>query len=135
YLIDASQALKPIIYQERKAFGNLVRKDREDDDNVFMKKQFLYGLDGRANVGYGFWQMAWGSKQTLDAAHYEAARIALHSLKGDYGKPLNIKPRLLIVPPSLEGTARKLVGNQLTTGGETNQWYGTADVMVVPWLA
>lgn len=135
YLIDASQALKPIIYQERKAFGNLVRKDREDDDNVFMKKQFLYGLDGRANVGYGFWQMAWGSKQTLDAAHYEAARVALHSLKGDYGKPLNIKPRLLIVPPSLEGTARKLVGNQLTTGGETNQWYGTADVMVVPWLA
>lgn len=135
FLIDDSRPLKPIIFQERKKFGNLVRKDKEDDDNVFERKEFRYGLDGRGNVGFGYWQMAWGSRQTLDAAHYEAARVGLGQMKGDYGKVLSIRPKLLIVPPSLEGAARTIVGNQLTTGGETNKWYNTAEVLVEPWLA
>lgn len=29
-----------------------------------MKKQFLYGADSRGNVGFGFWQMAFGSDGT-----------------------------------------------------------------------
>lgn len=135
FLVDDSRPLKPLIYQSRKPFTNLIRKDREEDDNVFDKKEYRYGLDGRCQVGFGFWQMAWGSKQTLDAAHYEAARVGLGELKGDYGLPLAIRPKLLIVPPSLEGAARTIVGNQLTTGGETNKWYNTAEVLVVPWLA
>ncbi len=36
-------------------------KTAETDDNVFMKKQFLYGADSRGNAGFGFWQMAFGS--------------------------------------------------------------------------
>lgn len=135
YLMDVSRPLRPLIYQERKAFGNLVRKDMETDDNVFHSKQFQYGLDGRANVGFGFWQTAYGSRQTLNASSYEAARVALMGMKGDYGKPLAIRPRTLVVPPALEGAARELVGNQLTGNGGTNKWFGTADVMVVPWLA
>ena len=136
FLLDVTQALKPIIYQEREAFGRkIVRKDRDEDDNTFMRKQFLYGLDGRANVGYGFWQMAWGSKQTLNAANYETARSALMSMKGDFGKPLAINPNLLVVPPNLEGAARKILKNALAAGGETNEWANTADVMVVSWLA
>ena len=60
-------------------------------------------------------------------------------MKGDYGRPLGIlsggaKP-LLVVPPSLESAARKLIDNQLASGGETNEWAGTAEVLVVPWLA
>lgn len=135
FLMDVSRPLKPLIYQERKAFGNLVRLDREDDHNVFMKKQFLYGLDGRANVGFGFWQMAWGSKQTLNAANYEIARVALGEMKADFGKPLALNPRLLLVPPSLEGAANEIVQSRLINGGETNKWAGTAEVMVSPWLA
>lgn len=135
FLMDVSRPLKPLIFQERKKFDRLVRMDKEDDTNVFMRKEFLYGLDGRCQVGFGFWQQAWGSKQTLDAAHYATARAAIGGMKGDYGRPLGLNPRLLVVPPSLEGAARKIVGNQLTTGGETNEWYGTAEVLVVPWLA
>lgn len=135
FLLDVSRPLKPILYQERKSFGNLVRKDRETDENTFMRKSFLYGLDGRANVGFGFWQTAYGSKQTLDAAAYATARSTMMSFKGDYGKPLAINPRLLVVPPALEGAARKIVGNQLNDNGGTNEWFGTAEVMVVPWLA
>jgi phage major head subunit gpT-like protein len=44
-------------------------------------------------------------------------------------------PDLLIVPPSLESAARKIVVNELGSGGETNEWAGTARVLVSPWLA
>ena len=39
-------------------------KTQETDENVFMKKQFLYGADSRGNAGFGFWQMAFGSDGT-----------------------------------------------------------------------
>jgi phage major head subunit gpT-like protein len=135
YLLDVSRPLKPFIFQDRKRPNRLIRMDKEDDQNVFMQKQFIYGLDGRAQSGYGFWQMAWGSKQTLNAATYENARVGLGELKADFGKPLAINPRLLVVPPSLEGAANEIVQSKLINGGETNKWAGTAEVLVVPWLA
>lgn len=60
YLLCTSKPLKPIIYQERKApkFSALID---DKDENVFMRKQYLYGVEARANAGYGFWQMAFGS--------------------------------------------------------------------------
>lgn len=135
FLLDVSRPLKPIIFQDRKRPNKLVRMDKEDDQNVFMKKQHIYGLDGRANAGFGFWQMAWGSKQTLDPTNYEGARVSLGSLKADFGKPLAINPRLLVVPPALEGAANEIVQSKLVNGGETNKWAGTAKVLVANWLA
>ncbi|MDX9860892.1 MAG: Mu-like prophage major head subunit gpT family protein [Rhodospirillales bacterium] len=134
FLIDDSRALKPIIFQERKSF-QFVALDKEDDPNVFWKKQFVYGSDGRDNVGLGFWQFAWGSKQTLDAAHYATARAAISGMKGDYGRPLGLTPKLLVVGPSLESAGRKLLNSENAAGGETNEWKGTAELIVVPWLA
>lgn len=134
YLIDARRPLKPIIFQQRKA-PQFVRKDSPDDDNVFMRKEFLYGTDARHNVGYGFWQFAWGSKQTLDATHYATARAAMMGMKGDYGRPLGLMPNFLVVPPALEQKARELIGVPYLAGGATNPWYNTAEVLVTPWLA
>lgn len=134
FLLDVSRALKPIIFQSRKAF-DFVAMDAPTDENVFTKKEFRYGVDGRANVGFGFWQMAYGSKQPLDAASYEAARAAMTGLKGDFGRPLGIMPNLLAVPPSLEGAGRRLLQSVLVNGGESNPWAGTAELLVVPWLA
>lgn len=134
FLLDVSRALKPVILQKRKDF-TFVAKDRETDANVFDNKEFVYGTDARMNVGFGFWQFAWGSKQALTATNYATARGALMSMKGDYGRPLGIMPSLLVVPPTLEGAARKIVSNALAAGGETNEWAGTAEVLVVPWLA
>lgn len=135
FLIDTKQVLKPIIHQVRKDFGDIVAKDKETDDNVFDNNEFVYGVDARMNVGFGFWQFAWGSKQTLDAAHYATARAALSGMKGDYGRPLGIIPDLLVVPPSLESAGRKIVNSENAAGGETNEWKGTAELLVVPWLA
>ncbi|WP_027237251.1 Mu-like prophage major head subunit gpT family protein [Leisingera caerulea] len=133
FLLDTSRALKPILFQEREK-PNFVALDNPQDPNVFSKKKFIYGVDGRSNVGFGYWQMAHGSKQTLDAANYEAARVALTSLKGDHGRPLGITPNLLVVGPSNEGAANRLMKNEQINGSD-NEWRGTAEVLMVPWLA
>ncbi|MGD9539085.1 MAG: Mu-like prophage major head subunit gpT family protein [Alphaproteobacteria bacterium] len=134
FLIDDSRVLKPIIYQTRKAF-ELVAKDAPDDDNVFWDGDLVYGTDGRCNVGFGFWQFAWGSKQTLNKANYRGAREALMGMKGDYARPLGLMPRLLVVPPSLEGEALEILNAERDAAGATNVYKGTAELLVVPWLA
>jgi phage major head subunit gpT-like protein len=134
YLLDISRAIKPIIFQQRKK-PEFVALDNPNDQNVFMKKEFLYGIDCRDNVGFALWQLAYASKQTLDATAYAAARAAMGGLKNDAGRPLNIKPNLLVVPPSLEGAARKILQNDRNDAGAANEWVGTAEVMVASWLA
>lgn len=136
FLLDTSRYLKPIIMQTRRDFSDIVSLDRATDENVFMRNEYLYGVDARFNVGFGFWQMAWGSKQTLDAAHFETARAALGGMKGDHGRPLGGNGgNLLVVPSSLEGAGRRLLNTQLGAGGATNEWEGAAELLVVPWLA
>lgn len=134
FLLCTNRPVKPIVYQERKA-PEFVAKDRSDDDNVFQGKQFVYGVDMRCAVGYGLPQLAWGSKQTLNGANYAAARAAMMAMKGDGGKLLGLMPNLLVVPPSLESAGRKILNSEFGTGGETNEWKGTAELLVVPWLA
>lgn len=134
FLIDASRALKPIILQKRRDF-RFVSKDKETDDNVFEKNEYLYGADARANVGFGFWQFAWGSRQPLTAATYELARTSLMNMKGDYGKPLGIVPNLLVVPPTLEKAGKNILKSVLVNGGESNPWADSAELLVSPWLA
>lgn len=60
FLMCTTRPLKPIIFQQRQK-PKFVAKTDEKDDNVFMQKKFLYGVDSRDNVGFGFWQMAYGS--------------------------------------------------------------------------
>jgi phage major head subunit gpT-like protein len=133
FLLDVSRAIKPIILQKRKDF-TFTSLDKNTDQNVFMNKEFIYGADARANTGFGFWQMAWGSKQTLNAANYAIARAGLGGMKGDGGRPLGLSGNLLVVPPALESAGRKLLNSESAAGGETNEWKGTAELLVCPWL-
>lgn len=66
FLLCTKKFLKPIILQIRKKI-KFTQLTRDDDLNVFMHDEFLYGADGRDNVGFGFWQMAWGSDGTTEA--------------------------------------------------------------------
>lgn len=134
YLLDATKVIKPLIYQVRKDY-NFVALDKENDDNVFNRKEYVYGVDARSNVGFGLWQLAYGSKQTLDATSYAAARTALMSLKGENGKPLGVRPSLLVVPPSLEGAALQLLQAEKNANGSTNIYQNTAQLLVTPWLS
>lgn len=134
YLLDTRRPLKPIIFQDRKK-PKLVAKDQEEDDNVFDRKQFVYGVDSRCNVGYGFWQQAYGSRATLDEAGLIAAYTAMTERKGDNGRTLGIKPSLLVVPPSLEFAARKLVNATTLANGADNVLKGLVEVLSDPRLA
>ena len=134
FLCCTKRPLKPVIYQERKA-AEFVYKDKPTDDNVFNDRKFVYGADVRCNVGYGLPQMAWGSKQTLNAANYAIGRSAIQSMKGDGGRPLGLVPDTLFCAPSQESAARQILNSEYGTGGITNEWKGTAELVVVPWLA
>ncbi|GAB4389037.1 MAG: Mu-like prophage major head subunit gpT family protein [Thermodesulfovibrionales bacterium] len=133
YLLDTSRALKPLIFQSRREV-EFVSKDRPDDENVFMRKKYLYGVDRRDNAGLGLWQLAYASKDTLDAANYSAARAAMMAFKDDEGRPLHIVPNLLVVPPSLESAAREILINERDAAGDANKWRQTAELLVAPWL-
>lgn len=134
FLLDVGQVMKPLIFQEEKPF-NLVRKDREEDDNTFMRGEYVYGLDGRMAFGYGIPQFAFGSKQTLDKTNYSNAREALMGMKRNGGVPIDTRRHLLVVPPSLEGEAKELLEAERNAAGATNIYRGTADLLVTNYVA
>ncbi len=134
YLVDDTKAIKPLIFQKRKDY-NFVAMDQETDEVVFSRKQYRYGVDARCNVGFGLWQLAFGSKQALDVTSYSAAREAMMEFKGDNGKPLGIRPTLLVVPPSLEKEAKDLLEADRLANGASNTYRNTAKLIVTPWLA
>jgi phage major head subunit gpT-like protein len=133
YLLDTRRPLKPLIYQERKK-PQFVALDKETDQNVFMKNEFIYGVDCRCNVGFGFWQMAFGSKAELDPANFEAAYDAMGAFKGDGGDPLGIQPSLLVVGASNASAGKKIVEAQLINGGDSNINHKRVELLVCPWL-
>lgn len=130
YLLDVSRALKPLILQVRAAADLQAMTDR-NDEGVFTNDEYRYGIRARHNAGFGFWQMAYRSNEALTAATYGAARAAMRGFKADGGRPLGIRPNLLVVPSSLEATARKLLVKDENGG---NEWAGSAELLVSDWI-
>lgn len=133
YLLDTSRPLRPLIYQQRKK-PKFVAMDAENDQNVFMRKEYLYGIDCSDNAGFGFWQMAFGSKSELDAGNFEAAYDGMMALKKDNGQPLGIKPTLLVVGATNASAGRKIVEAQLINGGESNTNFKRVELLECPYL-
>jgi phage major head subunit gpT-like protein len=75
----------------------------------------------------------------LTANNAAAVRASMMELKGPDGDPINENPRLIIVPPALELTARKIAeADEIVFSGnanESNVFKGQYDVIVVPQLA
>jgi phage major head subunit gpT-like protein len=134
FLLDTSKVLKPFILQERRPYAFIAKTDLTSE-NVFNKNEFVFGVDGRLNVGFGLWQQAFCSKATLDAAGYGAARQAMMGFKNDAGKPLGITPNLLLVGPSNEKAALDVVTAERLANGASNVYRDTAVVVTCPWLA
>lgn len=134
YLLCTKRAVKPLIFQERTK-PKLTRMDRDEDEQVFNQARFRYGVDARCAVGYGLPQLAYGSKQALNKANYEAARASIMSRTGDFGRPLGLVPDTLVVGPTNEGAARALLFAQKDAAGADNVWFNTAELIVEPLLA
>jgi phage major head subunit gpT-like protein len=133
FLIDDSQAVKPLIYQERKA-PVFVAMDSPENPETFNRNTLTYGGDYRANVGYGFWQFAVRSQAALDHDGLEAAMVAMANFTGDHGRKIGASGKTLIVPRNLERAARKLLMSETKANGETNEYQNAAKLAVIDWL-
>jgi phage major head subunit gpT-like protein len=134
FLVDVSRAIKPLIFQRRKNY-TFTAMNKDTDTNVFMRKEYIYGVDARCNVGFGLWQLAYGSKEVLNKDSYKAARTALMEMKGDNGKPLGVRPTLLVVSPVNEGAGLEVLKAERDAQGATNVYQNTAELLTTPWLA
>ncbi|MBD8556350.1 Mu-like prophage major head subunit gpT family protein [Rhizobium sp. CFBP 8762] len=132
FLLDLSKAVKPIIWQEREKY-QFKSLNNPNDTHVFMRDEFIYGIKARVNCGFGLWQLAFGSRAELNAANYAAARKAMMNFAGDQGQLLGIMPTHLVVPGNLESDARSLLKAD-QTGGTTNIWKDSADLIITPFL-
>ncbi|BAE50544.1 Mu-like prophage major head subunit gpT family protein [Paramagnetospirillum magneticum] len=144
FLIDASRALRPLVYQKRRAY-RFVSLTAPNDHNVFWQNEYVYGCDGRSNVGFGLWQLAFGSKAELNHDNFEAARAAMTKMVGDGGRKLGITPTHLICPSELEGAARRVLKNEnriviIDNNGVSapvqvaNEWKDAAEILSTPYL-
>lgn len=135
YLIDASAEMKPFIFQERTKPEFDTLEGTKDNDTVFIKDQYLYGIRYRCAAGYGFWQKAYRSQAALTGDNLDVAIASMMSFKGDGGKPLGITPTHLVVPPTHRAAANKAVKVMFAEGGASNANYNAVEVVVSPWLA
>lgn len=133
FLIDASRAIRPMVFQIREPYRPQ-QLAAENEERVFMKDSYLYGVRARANAGFGLWQMAFGSKADLIDANYEAARASMMNLRGEAGRKLGVMPTHLFVGPSLEKKGRSLIVAQELVGGGTNVWQNSVKLVVTPLL-
>lgn len=133
FLIDSSRPLKPLIFQKRQNY-DFKQLTAPDDEQVFMRKEFRYGIDARVNVGFAFWQTAFGSKAVLDQANFNSAYAAMLALKSDEGRPLGIMPKLLVCGPSNRAAAQALLEAQFAGSGATNTNYKAVELLVTPCL-
>lgn len=132
FLLDTTKIVRPFIFQKRRDY-KLISLTDDRDENVFMRNEYIYGVDARANAGYGVWQFAFACYAPLSEESYKQARWNMRAMKGPTGRPLHVTPNLLVVPPEHEDQARKLLFAE-TINVNSNVYKGSADLIVSSWL-
>lgn len=132
-LLDTRRPIKPLIWQKRADY-NFVTFNKPTDEHVFMRKEFLYGVDGRMVAGYGPWQFAYGSLNALDSTNVEAYMQTMMATESDEGGKIGVVPNLLVCGPSRWAAARDLFKTQFLASGATNPNYQLVEVLVTPHL-
>lgn len=132
-LLCTERAPKALYLQERiKAQFDAVTSAQ--NQNVFDLDVYSFGGRWRGAAAYGFWQCAFGSKATLDAANFQAAYTAMMKFKGDGNRKLGITPDLLVVGPDNQAAAEALLKAQQSANGASNINYNKVKLLVTPWL-
>jgi phage major head subunit gpT-like protein len=62
YVFDTTAPVKPVIFQNRKS-PQLVQRTSPDDDNVFSQRQFIWGVDARAEAFLSLWWLGYKATQ------------------------------------------------------------------------
>lgn len=133
FLLDTSKPVRPLIWQEREGY-EFVSMTKPTDPNVFMNREYLYGMQARVAAGFGLWQLAFGSKAALDVTSYAEARAAMMRFKSNNGRKIGITPKVMVVPPELEADALAILNATQNAAGASNVWAGTCQLIVTPFL-
>ena len=133
YLLSLNRPLKPLIHQERTKMELEALTDPKDE-TVFMEDKVRYGIRYRGNFGYGLWQQAVASKADLNADNFEKAYQLMQGFKRDGGDPMGIMPTALVVPPSLQSDAEKILKVAQLENGGGNINYNKVELIVTSWL-
>ncbi len=121
-MLGQSAAMHP----DELVFGLLKKGSTEKcyDGKAFFAENHKIGKQDVSNKG----------KKKLSAESYAAARAGMMSITNSKGRPLRLIPDLLVVPPSLESMARKIIKAD-EIEGTTNTMKDTAEILVLPDLA
>jgi len=133
YLLDTRRPLKPIIFQRRRDYDFRALTSLEDE-HVFMRDEFLFGVDARVNAGFGFWQMAFGSKAALNESNFKAARAAMKNFTSDEGRQLGVRPTHIVVGASNLDAAESLFKRQTGDAGAGNTLFNAVQIIESPFL-
>lgn len=142
YLIDTTRVLKPFIFQTRRPF-KLTAKFSMQDENTLWADEYIWGVDGRCNAGYGLWQLVYRSDAPLTHDNLVTARTTMASWRRPDGAPMGIQGNLLVVPTKLYNKGRAYCENEflppgdpLLTGAGTmgNDFKGLATCIENVWL-
>jgi phage major head subunit gpT-like protein len=78
--------------------------------------------------------MAFGSKATLSKDNFVKARESMSKLRSPEGRPLGLRPNLLLVGPGNEQQAFELIKAERNASGATNTLLNAVDILVSPFL-
>lgn len=132
FLLDTSRALKPVIFQDRKS-PQLIAMTKVDDEAVFTRKEFRYGVDCRDAAGFGFWQLAFANKRALTPDNLWDSFSKMREFQADGGRKLGVKATMLVVPPSLEKLATQMLERELSNSS-SNELKGKLELVVADYL-
>lgn len=134
-LLCTGRSPQPFYLQERIVAEFTPKNSAANSDGVFENDVFSYGGRWRGDAVYGFWQLAFGSKATLDAANFTAAFAAMMKFKGDGNRKLGIVPDTMVVGPDNMAAAEALLKAQQNAAGASNINYNKVKLVVSPWMA
>jgi phage major head subunit gpT-like protein len=137
-LLDTGRQLKPFIYQKRRDYALKAMND-ELDEGTFLRDEYRFGVDGRCNVSFSFWQLAYGSRQPLNSTNFNDAFAQMMSFKSDEGRPLGIRPTLLICGPNNRVKALELLKSNMLptavgTASQSNENKNAVELIITPYL-
>lgn len=132
FLLDTSRALKPVIFQDRKS-PQLIAMTKIDDEAVFTRREFRYGVDCRDAAGFGFWQLAFANKRALTPDNLWDSFSKMREFQADGGRKLGVKATMLVVPPSLEKLATQMLERELSSSS-SNELKGKLELVVADYL-
>ena len=133
-LLCTKRAPQPFYLQERTKAQFIPKTSAVTSDGVFENDMISFGGRWRGEAVFGFWQLAFGSKADLTVANFEAAFLAMETVKGDGNRKLGITPNLLVCGPSNRSKAEALLKAQKNAAGADNVNYNKVELLVSPWM-